>query len=121
MIRVQEDTHSIRAVLLADTEVAIGILVVEVHMIVVLGTVLAAPDQVCCTVAGHMIAGVEVVGSRHTAGLEVVGRMMVAVVRRNLVVAVEDIAKVVRTAPAVAAVLRFARIAGTSSLRMSTR
>ena len=90
-------------------------------MIVVLGMVLAALDQVCCTVAGHMIAGVGIVDSCHTAGLEVVARMMVAVVHRNLVVAVEDIAKVVRTALAVAAVLRSARIAGTSSLRMSTR
>jgi len=108
-------------VLLAGREVATDILVVEVHMTVVLGIVLAAVDQVCCTVAGHMTAGIGVVDSRHTAALEVVGRMMVEVVRRNLVVAVEDIAKVVRTVLEPAAVLRFARIAGTSSLQMSTR
>jgi len=89
-------------------------------MTVVLGMVLAALDQVCCTATGHKTAGVEVVGSHHTAAVKVVGRMTAAVVRHNLV-AVEDMAQVVRTALAAAALLRSAHIAGISSLRMSTR
>jgi len=87
-------------------------------MIVVLGTVLAVVDQVCCTVAGHKMVAVEVVDNHHTAASELVGRKMVAVVRRNLVAVQEDMAQVVRTVLAAAAVLRFARIAGTSSLRL---
>jgi len=117
-LRVQEDTHSILVVLLAGRAVVTDILVERAHMTVVLGTVLAVADQVCCTVTGRKTVEVLAAGRRHTAAMKVVGRMMVAVVRRNLVAVEEDMTQVVRTVLAAAAVLRFARIAGTSSLRL---
>jgi hypothetical protein len=97
-------------------EVVTDIPVVEVHTTVALGMVPVVVDLVCCTEAGHKTVEVGFVGSRHTAALEVVGRILVAVVHHNLAAVVVDMAQVVRTVLGAAAPLRFARTVGTSSL-----